>query len=621
MREMYKRGQVSIFIIIAIVIVVVVAAFFAFRLGIFGAEIHPEIAPVYQYYSDCIEVKTANGLSLIGSQGGRISAGEYEPASEFSPVSSELNFLGTPVPFWFYQSGNGVFRENVPTEREMENELENFLSTSLEECDFSGFYEQGFFIEFDKPEVRVDIQDEKTEVIVNNNIFASKNELSARKESHEISVDSKIGKLYNTARSIYDKQTSENFLEDYSIDVLRLYAPVDGVEAECSPRIWKASEVADDIKTGLEENLQAIKFKGDYYSLDEKEDEYFVVDLNVDEPVQVLYLKDWPSKVEVTPTEGELMISKPVGNQEGLGVLGFCYIPYHFVYDINFPVMIQVYDGLEIFQFPVNVIIDNNLPRKADLLLTAQDESEFDPCDFREGQAEIRSFDNNLNPVEAQIKYQCLDSVCELGKTEISGTESVLRTSIPQCVNGYLIAEAEGYTWKKQLFSSNSETEADIILDREHDIEIELRIDGKESLDDAIVSFSSGEKVITAVWPENKALKISEDLYDVSVYVYGAANIVIPASAKTQCVEVAKGGLFGIFGATEEKCFDIEIPETKIERALTAGGRSEAYLLESDLLKGKMVINVKSLGSPTNLEQLQINQEVFSANGVEVEFI
>ena len=29
------------------------------------------------------------------------------------------------------------------------------------------------------------------------------------------------------------------------------------------------------------------------------------------------------------------MIAKPVGTEQGMGIMGFCYSPYHFVYDIN----------------------------------------------------------------------------------------------------------------------------------------------------------------------------------------------------------------------------------------------------------------------------------------------
>ena len=34
----------------------------------------------------------------------------------------------------------------------------------------------------------------------------------------------------------------------------------------------------------------------------------------------------WPYAFEVSPTQGDILIANPVGNQEGLGILGFCYV-------------------------------------------------------------------------------------------------------------------------------------------------------------------------------------------------------------------------------------------------------------------------------------------------------
>ena len=62
------------------------------------------------------------------------------------------------------------------------------------------------------------------------------------------------------------------------------------------------------------------------------------------------------------------MIAKPIGTQPGLSAMKFCYAPYKFVYDMYFPVLIQVYskdDANEVFQFPVSVVINKNMPREA----------------------------------------------------------------------------------------------------------------------------------------------------------------------------------------------------------------------------------------------------------------
>jgi len=325
--------------------------------------------------------------------------------------------------------------------------------------------------------------------------------------------------------------------------------------------------------------------------------------------------------VEISPSDSEIMIAEPVGNEEGLGVMGFCYVPYHFVYDLSFPVLIQVSDGFEIFQFPVVVIIDGNLPRKADLGNIEVNE-DIDLCAFAEGEVVVYTYDTGLNPVEADISYKCFDNVCDLGRTGFSGSDAILRAGIPICYNGYLIADSEGYAEKKILFSSTSETIADIILDRSLEVEVDVRVAGRDIGEGfAVVHFVNVDgKSTSAVLPDNNVIELSEGGYDVKVYVYGDSGVTIPGTTKTECVDVPKNGIGGIFGATEEQCFEIDIPEVKIEQSLVGGGNTNTYILESDLEHGKIEIDVSELPRADSLEQLQYNYEVFDTLGVQVRY-
>jgi len=89
-------------------------------------------------------------------------------------------------------------------------------------------------------------------------------------------------------------------------------------------------------------------------------------------------------------------------------------------------------------------------------------------------------------------------------------------------------------------------------------------------------------------------------------------NVLIPASKKTQCVDVLKGGVLGFFGAKEEQCFEVEIPEVNIDSVLIGGGKITTYILESELQEGKVIINIDSLPFPSSMEQLQYNYELFN---------
>ncbi len=282
---------------------------------------------------------------------------------------------------------------------------------------------------------------------------------------------------------------------------------------------------------------------------------------------------------------------------------------------MSFPVLIQIYNNEEIFQFPVVVVIDKNTAKQAELSeLSAESTNEFDLCEFKTQDIAINLYDINLNKADANISYQCFDQKCRLGES-IDGR---FVGKAPSCLNGYLIVRGEGFAEKREAFSSNKEAFVDIVLDREHDVNINLEVGGKLLQGTAIVSFTNDAgKGVSASLPDVKNLKLSEGHYNVKVYVYGDSSIKIPAGKKTQCQEVPRSGLFGLFGATREECFDIVIPETKIDSALRGGGKGEIYLLENQLADGELTIKVDEFKAPASLEELQYNYAIFESSGVD----
>jgi hypothetical protein len=309
------------------------------------------------------------------------------------------------------------------------------------------------------------------------------------------------------------------------------------------------------------------------------------------------------------------MVAQPIGNDPGLGILGFCYAPYHFVYDISFPVLIQIYDNGEIFQFPIAVIIDKNVPRTAEFSEISSEEKP-DVCSFKTQDITINAYNAALEKINANVSYICFEQKCNLGETE----DGVFTGKAPACLNGYLLLEAGGYVDKKQIFSTNKENIAEVIMEREYETELSLEVGGKPLEGNAVVLFENEEKSISAVLPEQNKILLSSGDYNISAYVYGNSTITIPASKKRECTKVAQAGFLGIVGGgTKEQCFDIDFPETRIESALRGGGKGQDYLLSSDLEKGKLKIKVDAFEYPDSLEKLQYNYEIFENSGVEIE--
>lgn len=605
-----KRGQVTIFIIIAIIIVAAVVLFLLLREKKTEiSEISVDLQPPYTAFLGCLNDYTKIGIRILEMQGGYIELPEFEPGSSYMPFSNYLDFLGTNVPYWYYVTGNNIAKSQVPAKAEMEDQLARFIEEKINDCNLKSFYEAGYSINISKSNAEVDIKEDRVDVILNSNLYLSRLGESQEIKIHSVSVNSHLGKLYSSALNIYDKEQNDLFLEEYGIDVLNLYAPVNGVELTCSPLVWDAQKVFEEISVAIEANTQALKTKGG-------SDDYFYLDLGVEENVRFLNSKNWTSAYEVNPSEGQLLVSMPIGNQPGLGLLGFCYVPYHYVYNVRYPVLVQVYKDDEIFQFPMAVVILGNKAREPTEASSVEGQI-IDFCRYKNTDVRVEVFDSSGRSIDADISYDCSGTTCYIGKT-INGE---LYSKFPQCVNGRVIARADGFVETSKIVSTLKALTVEISMDKIYELDVDLLVDSRSYSGEAVVSFSSNTTIETILYPEQKTIRLSPDEYVVVVYVYDEANLDLGSSITEQCVEVPKGGIGGLIGLTEEKCFDIEMPESVVSKALSAGGRAQIYLLDSTLKGATSVrINAEGLPKPDTLEQLQNNYILFEDKFLDIDF-
>jgi len=603
-----KRGQVTIFIIIALVLVALVGGYFILK-NVIKNEVVPEsVSPIQVSFLSCLEEAANTGISLVETTGGYIDLPTFEPGSRYQPFSSQLTFAGVEIPYWYYMSGSNFPRENVPSKEFIEDEIAKFVERRIISCDLDRYVDEGFIIFRGNPTAEVLITNGEVKVNLKMDLTVEKGTESFLIKDHEFVVKSVLGELYEASKEVYEQEQNSLFLENYSVDVLRLYAPVDGVELTCSPMTWEAEGIFQDLREALEVNILSLKNEGD------KKDYFLVEDLPKNVDVNFLTSQTWPNTFEVNPTEGSLLISKPVGNQNGLGILGFCYVPYHYVYNVRYPVLVQVSKGEEIFQFPVAVLIEGNLPRKAKEGNSIAPEI-IDLCTDKNSPTTINVFDTNLNSVDAKITYECFGSRCDLGNTN----DGELRTLLPQCVNGNLIIEAEGYRELRSMYSSVRPGSEVVILDREYEKEIGLTLGGQSVSQNALVSFIGEEDVQTINYPETKKIKLGEGSYEIQVTIYGESTVSFGETIEEQCVTVPQSGVGGFIGLEKTECFEVIFPAQDVTDVLIGGGNLNYYFFDQDLENsGKIQIEVPRLETPKTLEELQQNYLLFEVSELEV---
>ncbi|MBI3623878.1 hypothetical protein HY212_07415 [Candidatus Pacearchaeota archaeon] len=602
-----KRGQLTIFIIIGIAIVAIIGIVFLITNKGSTAPILPqELAPVYSSLLTCLQDDAETGVKLLQSQGGYIDLLPYEPGSLYMPFSSQLNFAGTNIPYWYYVSGNNIQKEQVPKISDMQAQLSKFIKERVSRCNLDSYNEQGYSISQGTPSASAIIRDSDVQVDLKMDFSISKGADSSVVKSHKIIVKTNLGKLYGNALNVYNKEQNELFLENYSIDILRLYAPVDGVEIQCGPLTWSAENVFNDLEQAIEVNTLSLKSSGnnsDYFSVKGLSN------------VRFINSRNWSRAFKVDPSQGPLLIANPVGNQGGLGILGFCYVPYHFVYDVKYPVLVQVYDNAEIFQFPMAVVIQGNKARMPLSVEGSQDEIP-DFCKYKNTNTDVGIYDSRNVAVDADVTYECAGTSCYIGKTK----NGMLNAEFPQCGNGTIIARAEGYQDTREIYSTINPGSVNVLMNKIQDFNIDLRLDGKTYTGDAVINFASNSSTSSIVYPQQKKISLAAGNYDVQVYIYKNSSLTLGASVQQQCVQVPNGVL-GVFGITKKKCFDVNIPQQIISNALAGGGKSSYYISQSQVENAKTIqINTESLPTPDSLDQLQVNYLLYDERSLDIIF-
>ena len=607
-----KRGQVTIFVIVAIILVAATIIYFLARGSPSRVDLSPELSPLYNHFLSCLEEDSLLGIQILEQQGGYIEVPEFESGSSYSPFSSQLDFAGVHVPYWYYVDFAGRAKEQIPTKTMMEKDLANFVSREIENCNFDDYYAEGADIQFEGAESKVEIIDGEVIIKMDLDLKLSKANETAVVRTHEVIVSSELAGLYDSAKQIYEKEQADLFLEKYAIDILRLNAPVDGVEIGCAPEIWVANEVFVNLESSIELNTLALRKSGEL--IENEEDAYFAVDLETDYEVRFLNSKNWAHSFEVNPSEGNLLLAEPVGNSAGLGILGFCYVPYHFVYNVNYPVLAQVYSEEEIFQFPMAVVIKGNKEREA-LPAVSSGFYESEVCKYHDTLISVRTYDKNLNPVLADITYECLGESCKIGN---SSEENLF---FPQCVNGNLVANAEGYREQIVSLSTVDEGSMELIMDKEYELGIDLKLDSKDYNLNAMIIFISPEFSRTILYPQQKTISLAEGEYEIQVQIYKNVSLTLGSTIQEQCVDVPRSGIGGFIGLTEKECYKINLPEQTITNALSGGGKDEVYVLESTLENSNsIVIDVESFLKPVTINQLQDNYNLLEEKGANIYF-
>lgn len=186
---MNRKGQVTIFIIIAVLLIAFAALFLILkdRLGIFA----PQSDPVYLFTKDCIEDTGKDAILYITKNGGYLY-----------PITLSTN---DGLPYYYYNN-----QSYLPTKERIADEISAYMEQTLSYCidDFSDF--PGLNITEGEVEVGTTINDEEVVFNARYPITVKNGDIITRFEDfNDIKIIARVGILYNSVEKMIQEQVGK----------------------------------------------------------------------------------------------------------------------------------------------------------------------------------------------------------------------------------------------------------------------------------------------------------------------------------------------------------------------------------------------------------------------------
>ena len=200
-----KRGQATIFMVMAIVILLIGTFFFySQKVSLQKQEIlEPEIAQPKNFVEACVVSVAKQGIAILGLNGGYIT---FPEEIEKNPRSYlKLGPLkNIKIPYWWYE---GI--SNIPSESFIAKQIEDYVINNLDSCidDFSAF--NNFDVrKLGKIATKVTLNENDVSINVNYPIelIDKLNQTTIRLENFEQKLQIRLKKVYEAAKDIIESE-------------------------------------------------------------------------------------------------------------------------------------------------------------------------------------------------------------------------------------------------------------------------------------------------------------------------------------------------------------------------------------------------------------------------------
>jgi hypothetical protein len=209
---MGKRGQLTIFILVAIIIIAIVFVYFLIFKNNLSEYSNPDVEKTHIIIKDCIESTLVDSVRLIGLQGGYFTLPEKYFETELSKIA-----------YGYYNQENTLVSIS-----KMENEINSYIEIALPLCVDENNFDD---LNIEKKEVnaKIDIKEDLVSVKIDFPVCITKEEsISCLKKDYLSKVEVRLGDIHNIATDIINQKIKYPDLIDltylssfsYSVSIL-----------------------------------------------------------------------------------------------------------------------------------------------------------------------------------------------------------------------------------------------------------------------------------------------------------------------------------------------------------------------------------------------------------------
>lgn len=516
---MRKRGQVTLFVIIALIVfIAVLILLFLLRKSSeekppveeeFKETYDPRINTVITDINFCMNKLAKEAFIDIGLQGGYLDVSNYRVDGYFGYENTALELFpgsGIIVPYWVHVADNPdcfncQILIDIPSLQtgplSIKSQVENYIDENLLSC-LNNFESYENLIELNysnNPKSNIIFRENDVFIGLRwpiNYTFA--NGVTSYSSGYSNTLDLNFRNIFGVARDIIyqlEMYESERKLEDFTIDVLNyislggrdavippMYGPiVTEIEA---PRVWFMSDVRNVLKEEISNNIgffQVMNSKEAFYPFTQdpyQENIYMnfqnIISTNDAQlsktKVDFNYYPIWPMYVRTTPNSGELVM--PEASFTNILFLTMGYTRYRFEYDLVYPVLVTLHDDTSLneegytFQFAYEVNVRKSRALSNETIEFSVEENlqrEYGSFGQRTVPVKVKIVNGyDLTPIEGvTLTYTCGDIDTIVGESKLVNGESIIDSLLQPCIGGYFEIFGRNY--------AGARLKRDILLD------------------------------------------------------------------------------------------------------------------------------------------------------------